>query len=302
MIKPKDKSEILDNLLKFNKNGFPKGYDIKHRDFPLEFGLGTCTDITGYPFFGKSLILKEIMVSLAINHNWKFAVYMPDDGEGTEVIANLIHKVTGKTIAPGFPNSMTPNEVSKWYLHIAETFLQVDKPFVEPKEFWNFAKENKCQAAVVDSWNYMAHAQSAVSTEYLREILAYRNTFMQNNKMHSFIIIHPKNPNPEKVKQGSAGKPSVYDLMGGSEWNNNGRNLIIVSKQDKGNYSEPYAVSVEKVKPKHYGQVGESLLHLDWIKQRFYKMDEYCQNKIYAYGQTEKIIDPLIIKTDEEPF
>lgn len=297
-------NKVLDELMLFNKRGYPKGYDINHKDFPLTFGLGTCTDITGYPFFGKSLILKEIIVSLAVNHHWKFALFMPDDGSKVEVMANLIHKMSGKTIEPNYPNSMTPKEISKWYLQASQHFIQVESSHAEPKAFWNFAKENKCNATVIDSWNYMAHTQSAVSTEYLREILAYRNTFMQENNMHSFTIIHPKNPDPKKVKEGAAGKPTVYDLMGGSEWNNNGRNLIIVSKQDKGNYSEPYLVSVEKVKPKHYGVLGEYYLHLRWDNQRFYTMDNMQQKRIYAYGEGDKLVDPIgqVEISNEEPF
>lgn len=297
-------TDILEELLLFNKNGYPDGYNINHNEFPLKFGLGTCTDITGYPFFGKSLILKEIMVSLAINHHWKFAIYMPDDGSRVEVMANLIHKMSGKTIEPNYPNSMTPKEISKWYLTASQHFIQVSDSYAEPKAFWAFAKENKCQGAVIDSWNYMNHKESAVSTEYLRNILSYRNTFMQENKMHSFIIIHPKNPDPKKVKEGAAGKPTVYDLMGGSEWNNNGRNLIVVSKQDKGNYSEPYLVTVEKVKPKHYGVLGECYLHLRWDNQRFYTMNNMTQERVYAYGESDKLVDPLgqVEITNVEPF
>jgi hypothetical protein len=286
-------SEVLDKLLLFNKEGYPKGYEINHSDFPLKFGLGTCTDITGYPFFGKSLILKEIMVSLAMNHHWKFAIFMPDDGSKIEVIANLIHKMSGKTIEPGYHNSMTPKEISKWYMTAAQHFVQVSEAYAEPKAFWNFAKEQKCNAAVIDSWNYMQHTQSAVNTDYLRDILSYRNVFMQENKMHSFIIIHPKNPDPKKVKEGSAGFPTVYDLMGGSEWNNNGRNLIVVGKQNKSDYSEPYAVRIEKVKPKHYGVLGEYFLHLKWDKQRFYTVNNDTQELEFAYGKSEVLKDPM---------
>jgi hypothetical protein len=82
---------------------------------------------------------------------------------------------------------------------------------------------------------------------------------MDINKMHSFIVIHPKNPDPKQVKDGSVKKPSVYDLMGGSEWNNNGRNIVVVHKESKENH-QPYKITVDKVKPKYYGQLGECVL------------------------------------------
>lgn len=303
MIKTQD--EILQELLHLQKNGPPKGYgsNLKSMDENITFIKGGCTDITGYPFGGKSLLLKEIIVSLTVNHNWRHAIYMPDDGTEVEVISNLIHKMYGKTFTQGYHNSISEKEVHRYINEVCHFFIFA-KGVQEPKAFWAFAKEHKCNSAVIDSWNYMAHDGDPTRPDYLRQVLSYRNSFFQDNKMHSFTIIHPKNPDPMQVKEGNVKKPTVYHIMGGSEWNNNGRNIIVVHKNDKSNYNEPYAVSVDKIKPKHAGQIGECLLHFDWANQKFYEMDNYNQNKIFAYGNPEKVhndIQPLEI-TEDEPF
>lgn len=296
-------TEIMEKLLDLSKNGIPKGYDINHIGFNLKFVKGGCTDITGYPFFGKSLVLKEILTSLAINHNWKFLLYMPDDGNNTEVAANFLHKIVGRSIG-NYKDSLKEKEIVRYYQQLTERFKFVSKPFIEPKEFWDLAKEHKCNP-VIDSWNYMAHNGDPTRPDYLRQILAYRNTFMQDNNLHSFIVIHPKNPDPMQVKEGNVKKPTVYNIMGGSEWNNNGRNIIVIHKTDKMDYNEPYMVSIDKVKPKPYGEVGEFYLHLDWAKQRFYTMDNNTQTKVYAYGESEELVDPMFnfeTVLDDEPF
>lgn len=304
MIKPN--GEILEQLFNLHKNGIPEGSKIGLNSFDeqLTFVKGGCTDITGYPFFGKSLFLKEIMMGLTLNQNWRHCVYMPDDGSDIEVISNLLHKMTGKTFDKGYPNTITEKEISKYSSQLLDRFKFISAEHsIEPEAFWNYAKENDCNSAVIDSWNYLAHKGEPTKPEYLRKILSIRNRFMEVNKMHSFIIIHPKNPDPKQVKDGSVKKPSVYDLMGGSEWNNNGRNIIVVHKNSKDNH-EPYKITIDKVKPKHYGQLGEVLLSMDWAKQRFYEFDPVYNKKTYAYGNEEKITDPIkpITHNTNDPF
>ena len=146
-------------------------------------------------------------------------------------------------------------------------------------------------------------AKEVTKPDYLRKILSFRNRFMESNMMHSFIVIHPKNPDPKQVKDGTVNKPSVYDLMGGSEWNNNGRNILVVHKHFKEN-NQPYNITIEKVKPKHYGQIGEAILNIDWATQRFYEFDLLTNKKHYAYAKEEEVIDPLIpnFQTTSTPF
>ena len=302
----KSNGEILEQLYHLHKNGIPEGSKVGLNTFDelLTFVKGGCTDITGYPFFGKSLFLKEIMMGLTLNQNWRHCVYMPDDGSDTEVISNLLHKMTGKTFEKGYPNTITEKEISKYSSQLLDKFKFISAEHsIEPEAFWNYAKENECTSAVIDSWNYLAHKGEPTKPEYLRKILSIRNRFMEVNKMHSFIIIHPKNPDPKQVKDGNVKKPSVYDLMGGSEWNNNGRNIVVVHKNSKDNH-EPYKVTIDKVKPKHYGQRGEVLLSMNWAKQRFYEFDPVYNKKTYAYGNEEKITDPIkpITHNTNDPF
>ena len=302
----KTNSEILDQLMYLYKNGIPEGSKVglKSFDKQLTFVKGGCTDITGYPFYGKSLFMKEIMMGLTLNEGWRHCVYMPDDGSDTEVISNLMHKLSGKTFDKDYPNHITEREISKYSATLCDRFKFISSEHsIEPEAFWNYAKENKCTSAVIDSWNYMAHKGEPTNPDYLRKILSLRNRFMDVNKMHSFIIIHPKNPDPKQVKAGEVNKPSVYDLMGGSEWNNNGRNILVVHKETK-DHHQPYQVYIDKVKPKHYGQLGECSLHMDWNSQRFYEFNSVFNTKNFAYAIQEVVQDPIDIfqVTNDTPF
>jgi len=216
-----------------------------------------------------------------------------------------MHKLTGKTFQKDYPNTITEKEISKYSTQLCDSFKFISAEHnIEPEAFWNYAKENKCTSAVIDSWNYLAHKGEPTNADYLRKILSLRNRFMDINKMHSFIIIHPKNPDPKQVKDGSVKKPSVYDLMGGSEWNNNGRNIVVVHKDSKDNH-HPYKITVDKVKPKYYGELGECVLHIDWASQRFYEFDHIHNTKKYAYATEEIVVDPIkdiFAVSNDQPF
>ena len=291
----KDNNEIVDELINLQRHGLPSGANIGLESFDdkLTFVEGGCTDVTGYPFYGKSLVAKEILVALSVNKGWKHCIYMPDDGGDTEVISNLIHKLTGKTFDKQYPNAISEAEIVKHSKFILDKFKFISSAkTLEPKAFWNYAKEAGCNSAVIDSWNYMNHEGEPTKPDYLRKILSYRNRFFETNKMHSFIIIHPKNPDAKAIANGGLKRPSVYDLMGGSEWNNNGKNIMVIHKNSKENH-EPYNIHIDKVKPKYYGNIGELTLMMDWGKQRFYEYEPSLNRKTYAYGDPEEAKDPL---------
>jgi hypothetical protein len=302
----KKSSEIIDQLMNLQKYGLPEGskMGLKSFDENLTFAKGGCTDITGYPFYGKSLVLKEILMGLTLNEGWKHCIYMPDDGSDVEVLSNLMHKLTGKTFDQHYANAITEQDIARHSAAFIDSFRFIGSEHnLEPEAFWNYAKELKCNSAVIDSWNYMQHKGEPTSPDYLRKILSLRNRFMDANKMHAFTIIHPKNPDPKAVKDGNVKKPSVYDLMGGSEWNNNGKNIMVVHKDSKENH-QPYQICIDKVKPKHYGKLGDCSLWIDWSKQRFYEYDAPLNKKTYAYGEAEIVVDPInkFQQKDGEPF
>jgi hypothetical protein len=92
--------------------------------------------------------------------------------------------------------------------------------------------------------------------------------------------------------------------MGGSEWNNNGRNIVVVHKDSKEDH-HPYKITVDKVKPKHYGKLGECVLHIDWASQRFYEFDHIHNTKKYAYATEEIVVDPIkdiFAVSNDQPF
>src|SRR6478736_5254850 len=89
---------VRDSLMKYRENGALRG---KYLGFPLleehyTMALPGCTDWTGFPASGKSEFLLEVLLNTSLFYGWKHLLYVPDVGDKDEVVAILIHKISGK--------------------------------------------------------------------------------------------------------------------------------------------------------------------------------------------------------------
>ena len=90
-------------------------------EIPLDIGIegldqiykiigGTFHVITGIPNHGKSLFLDQILLSMAKNHDWKFAIFSPEHSTPMH-IRRLLQMQTGKSFEEGFEQKMTQEEM-----------------------------------------------------------------------------------------------------------------------------------------------------------------------------------------------
>jgi len=232
------------------------------------FIKGNCTDITGYPYSGKTLFLIEELFNLSEKYGIKHLLHLPDSGKPEEVASLLLNKMTGKNFYHESKYRITEAEILKSWNWINEHFgfLEFEKR-PTPFEFWDYAAKSKYDTASIDSWNYMRH--DGDGTKYLADVLSYRNEIAEKSNKHFYTIIHPRNPNKDDFKDGKLKAPDVFNLMGGSEWNNNAKNIIVIHKEEK--ESDVYDVYFRKNKPRQVGKTGLVQLNYDIFKQKFYE-------------------------------
>ena len=220
---------------------------------------------------------------------------MPDAGTVEEVIAKLIHKMTGKQFEEFYydeggnrvliENRVTEAEIKRILPIITEYFKILDpkksnnSKALTPKDFWNFAVDNKKElgifSAVIDSWNYMKHDVGALRyDQWLEETLSFRNELAERNNLHFHNIIHPKSG---KKVEGKIQMPDMHDLKGGSEWANNGKSIIIVHRE----FGSPVTdIKINKAKPKIVGVQGLTSLQYDIKLGAFYEFT--TGSKVFA--------------------
>lgn len=281
--------------------GFPELHEYYTMSLP---GV---TDWTGFPQSGKSEILLELLLNTSLFYGWKHLLYVPDVGDKNEILAILIHKITGKTFDKRFNNHITEAEVSKeidWVLHHFRILTKIDlKAKISPYEFWEMAAEmNKSepggiQTATIDSWKDMKHTtEFGRDDKYLEDVLSYRNAMSEKHKMHLHVIVHPTRT--EMDNTGKRKPPTPYDIKGGTEWYNNGKVMISVHRPDGGkNFVD---IMITKAKPKSVAKLGTAAMKFDTRLARFY----YVKDGVDTYADKDYIPpvvpDALKIKQDDE--
>lgn len=235
----------------------------------------------------------EILYNLSEKYGTRHLLHLPDSGKPEEVMAILIQKSTGKTFDKRFPNLIIESEIEPavfWIDQFFKLFDSTDKngklKRPTPKEYWDYACTLDVHTASIDSWNYMHH--DGDGTKYLADVLSYRNELAEREKKHFFTIIHPKNT--DATCYDSTGKlkaPDAYRLMGGSEWNNNGKNIIAVHKDEK--ESLDFDIYFHKIKPRIVGRTGFEALHYDIKFQKFWtaKYGKW----VYAFDEVKETFD-----------
>lgn len=314
-----DRNDCYNDLMKYRENGAIRGIYL---GFPILHELYTIsvpgvTDITGYPASGKSELWLEFLLNTSIFHGWKHILYVPDVGDKNEILAILIHKITGKTFDKRFVNSnyITEAEVEKeldWVIHHFKILYKDDLGVkMTPYEFWDLAAQMNQESlnnqgggyktATIDSWKDMKHGVGLEGEtfqrddKYLEDVLSYRNAMSEKHKMHFATIIHPKS-GIEKDKDGNRKAPGPDDLKGGSEWWNNGKTMITVHRVDGTPNKAKFIVT--KAKPKTVAKQGSCEIFFDFKLNKFYW--EYNGEKKYAQKEYFKPTGLALSDDNEE--
>ena len=279
--------DILEYRDKDTIRGIYLGFPELHELYTIS--LPGVTDFTGFPQSGKSEILLELLLNTSIFYGWKHLLYVPDVGDKNEVLAILIHKITGKTFDKRFVNSnyISETEVLRELDWVLEHFKILCKENlgakITPYEFWDIAaklnaeslnkKQGGIQTATIDSWKDMKHGVGlnnetfARDDKYLEDVLSYRNAMAEKHKMHFFTVIHPKG-NTEKDKDGNRKPPKPDDLKGGSEWWNNGKTMVTIHRPEGEKNKVQFIVT--KAKPKTVAKQGLCEMFFDFKLNKYY--------------------------------
>jgi hypothetical protein len=308
--------DINDKLHKYYQDGGGQTFYVGFNALANHYSIkkGGCTDWTGYPGSGKTELLLDILDNCSKWYNHKHLIYMPDAGSNEEVIAKLMHKITGKQFEKFYytkggekveiKNRITEQEMFRLLPQVLETFKiyvpeekkdnKTRSKAVTPIEFWNFAVENRKElgvfSAVIDSWNYMKHDTEGHDREdkWLEHTLSYRNEIAERSGMHFHTIIHPKSA--KKDKNGKIIMPDMHHLKGGSEWGNNGKTIIIVHRDFDSKITD---IKIDKAKPRIVGVQGLASLRLDLTKSKFY--ENINSERHYAHQE------PVVIEKKAPP-
>lgn len=290
------------SLMEYHKKGALRGVYLGFPIFNEKYtmSLPGATDWTGIPSSGKTEFLLELLLNTSEYYGWRHLLYVPDVGTKDQIIAILIHKISGKTFDKRYKsNHITEEEINRHYDWVIDHFKILHKvnpkAKLSPYEFWDMAVAmndssmkkdgRRIHTATIDSWKdmkrYFGHQGEQIARDdlYLEDVLEYRNTLSELYKMHFHIVIHPLKT--EFDKNGFRKAPTPYELKGGPTWYDMGKCQVTVHRID--NTANEVDIIVTKAKPESVASTGATKMFFDKKIRRFY----WNYNGVNTYAKKE---------------
>ena len=291
-------SNVLDTLVNWYENGYPKGIatHIAGFDHLLTFKTKELTIITGIPGHGKDEFLNLIMSRLVAHHNWKFAIASFEE-ETPVTMTKLMEKFNDKSFAfrkekdsritqSEFLNSLGLIDQNFFFINTSEVDISIDGILEKSKEL---VQKKGIKALVINPWNMLEHKIPAgySETQYISEVLTKITNFLRIHDLHGFLIAHPfKTPKSKLTNKFEV--PTLYSISGSANFFNKTHNGICVYRDYDDDTTEIY---VQKCKQSWLGQIGSSKYKFNKELRTYEFLESSVNPKLEFYEMKPMEID-----------
>jgi len=249
----------MDRLNDLYAAGTGKGASTGYSSLDNVYTIATSqlSVVTGYPSSGKSNFVDQLMVNLAKNDDWKFAVCSFENQPEIH-ISRLMEIYTKKRFFDG-KERMTQDEKDHAFKWVNEHFLFIDTNGEEPSTLESILERAKVavkrmgiRGMVIDPYNYIDLNRDSTETEAISNMLSKVQRFVKTHDIHCWFVAHPSKINRSGVEQP---RPDGMAISGSMAWWAKTDCGITIHRKD--NYVE---VAVWKCRYRWVGTQGETTL------------------------------------------
>ena len=237
---------------------------------------GTFHTITGIPNHGKSIFLDQILINLAKNYNWKFAIFSPEHSTSMH-IRRLVQMFAEKSFDEGFSNRMDKTELDGAldFIHNHFYFIETRESIPEAQLILDIAKSSVFKyginGLIIDPYNEISAKRSGNQREdeHIRDFISLCKRFARIYEIVVWVVAHPT-----KLPKGTDGSylpPTAYDISGAAHWHNQADAVLTIHRDFEDNSTR---VITRKIREQDlYGKIGEARFYYDF-NTRSFKIDK----------------------------
>lgn len=319
--------DVYKDALNILRNGYETAEKsgVQEIDDYYRFKRGEVTALTGIGNYGKSEFWNYLMLNKSIYDKTKWAIFSPESYPTHEFYHSLTEIIIGANCIPknfdGSPNQHLPSEeefkkaydwVSEHFFFIYPTDLSPTPEYIQSR-FLELIIKEKVDGVIIDPFNQLANDYSNKrDDQYLSTFLADCARFARNNNVFYTLIVHPKQM--QKNMSGGYSEPDVFDIAGGSMWNNKLDNILVYHRPEL--HTDPNSpvctMSTKKIKrQKIVGRKGTVFFEYNRKSRRYNfanaPVNNFMVNRFDEVNKTfelEITRDPINnrISNDEIPF
>ena len=266
---------------------------------PIDIGMGPLDQImkiqkstfhlwSGIPNHGKSLMLSHILLKLAENHGWRFAIFSPEHSTAMH-IRRILQIYVGKGFDEDMYDRMTKEELERGMRFIDQHFYFIETKDAVPsidlimkisKSFvYKYGSAAQGLGIVIDPYNEVDPSRSGGKREdeHIRDFISECKKFARLHNAVVWCVAHPtKLP---KEQDGSFSPPSSYQISGSSHWANMADVIAVVHRDFDDNTSTIYTRKIRE--QDLYGKIGEAKFQYNFRK---YCFEPFNEDKYYDFN------------------
>lgn len=231
-----DAGMYLDRLNDLFSKGTGRGESTGYPSLDAIYTVapGQLTVVTGYPSSGKSNFVDQLMVNLARQKDWKFAVCSFENQPEIH-IARLMEIFTGKRFFDGFPR-MEREEKERAFDWVKDHFLFIDSSGEEPSTLESILERARIavkrigiRGLVIDPYNFIELKRDGTETEAISAMLTKVQKFCKTSEIHTWFVAHPAKT---QKQGGDHPRPDGMSIGGSMAWWAKTDNGLTVHRQD----------------------------------------------------------------------
>lgn len=259
--------EAVDNLyhrgiVRGEGTGFPSVDQI----YSVKTGLVTV--VTGIPSSGKSSFIDHMMVNLAKEKHWKFAICSFENDPPTH-ITQLLEKFSGKPFFDGATPRLSREELGEAKTFVKEHFMFIDHNDGEKASLSSVldraagaVQRMGIRGLVIDPFSYLSLPDKSKSeTQQISDMLTDVRMFAKLHDIHVWFVAHPAKMRRE---EGTTPIPKGYDLSGSAHWFNFAdAGLTVARFHDSFCERERVKIICWKMRYRWLGAQGERVIDFD---------------------------------------
>lgn len=266
-------------VLDLYDGNYAKPLMIGYKDLDEIYNImkGTFHVVTGIPNHGKSSFLDQVLLKIANDHNWKYAIFSPEHSTQMH-LRRLLQMHLQKSFDEDLGNRMTKDELQRGLEWLNEYFYFIETKDTVPDIDYilDVAKSSVLKygvnGIVIDPYNEVSAKRTgnAREDEHIRDFISKCKRFARIYDCVVWIVAHPtKLP---KNNDGSYAAPTAYDISGASHWSNQSDVILTVHRDFDDNSIE---VITRKIREQGlYGKIGSAKFNYDYNKRSFVEAKE----------------------------
>ena len=256
--------DYVDQVQSLYENGMMSGVStgIPSVDELFTISGGQLSIVTGIPGSGKSEFIDQIMVNLAVNESWKWAVASFENPPALH-IAKLCEKITKKPFFKADGKSrMNVDESDDALQFVNKHFAFIEQrsgDMIDLESLLSSAQSGilrlGCRGLVIDPYNYITQDRNGEDNEhqFINRMLTRLVAFARSHDVHIFLVAHPSKMPTDNT--GKSAIPNGHHVSGSAAFFSKADLGITVHRTD----NNPQ-VHCWKCRFKWQGQLGSTTL------------------------------------------